>query len=292
MNSLLELFCHVDDFCVQFLPISQHFLLADGKPHRNRKRGLCLSEVMTLLIWFQRSGYRTFKDFYTKHVQVYLRAEFPGLVSYNRFVEFIPSALLCLCAYLKTCLGCCTGVNYIDSTPLAVCHNARIHCHRVFAGLAMRGKSSMGWFFGFKLHLVVNHQGDLLNLLLTPGNTHDTKPVGRLLTRLFGKVFGDKGYLSRALADTLRQRLGIALVTRLRKNMDNVLMLLEDKVLLRKRGVIDSVIDCLKNECQIEHTRHRSVMNAFAHLVAGLIAYCHRPDKPSILKTAVLRLAA
>jgi len=290
--SLLELFCHVDDFCVAFLPIHKQFLLKDGKPHRNRKRGLCQSEVMTLLIWFHRSGYRTFKDFYTKHVLVYLRGEFPGLVSYNRFVEFIPSALLCLCAYLKSCLGACTAVSYIDSTALAVCDNARIHCHKVFAGLAQRGKSSMGWFFGFKLHLVVNHHGELLNLLLTPGNTHDTKPVVRLLSRLLGKVFGDKGYLSRPLCDTLRQMLGIQLVTRLRKNMDNVLMLLEDKVLLRKRGMIDRVIDCLKNECQIKHSRHRSVMNALAHLVAGLIAYCHRPNKPSILKTAVLRLPA
>ncbi len=213
-------------------------------------------------------------------------------MSYTRFVAFIPQALVALCAYLPTCYGECSGVGYIDSTALKVCHNKRIHNHKVFAGVAQRGKTSMGWFFGLKLHLVVNHKGELLKVLVTAGNCDDRKPVPRLLGDLFGKVFGDKGYLSQKLTADLLQTFGITLLTKRRKNMDNILMLLQDKVLLRKRGMIESVIDCLKNQCQVEHTRHRSVTNAFAHLVAGLIAYCHRENKPSIQNKGILRLAA
>jgi DDE family transposase len=290
--SLLELFCHVDEFCVRFLPSVQTQLLPDGKPTRQRQRSLCLSEVMSILIAFHQSGYRTFKDFYCRYVLLHWRPEFPGLVSYSRFVEFIPSALLAVCAYLKHCLAPSSGINYMDSTALAVCRTQRIHSHRVFRGLAQRGKTTLGWFFGFKLHLVINHKGELVNVLITTGNTDDRKPVSKLLKAVFGKVFADKGYLSQALAQQLKEQLGLFFCARRRKKMPNVLMLLEDKILLHKRGVIESVIDCLKNECQIEHTRHRSVANAFTHLMAGLVAYCHRPNKPSIENTGVLRLAA
>lgn len=279
--SLLELFCDVDAFCVRFEPVLLRPQLPGQKRPRQRKRRLCLSEVMTILIWFHRSGYRTFKDFYTKYVQAHLRAEFPGLVSYNRFVEFIPSALLALCAYLKTCLGQPSGIAFVDSTPLKVCHNARIHAHKVFARLAKRGKSSTGWFFGFKLHLIINERGELLAVRLTPGNTDDRKPVARLAADLIGKLFGDKGYLSEPLTAQLLEH-GLHLITRIRKNMPNRLMLLADKLLLWRRGLIDSVIDRLKNGCQIEHSRHRSVFHAFTHLIAGLVAYCHLPEKPSL----------
>jgi hypothetical protein len=183
-------------------------------------------------------------------------------------------------------------VNYIDSTALAVCNNRRIHQHKVFKGFAQRGKTSMGWLFGFKLHLVVNHLGELVNVTFTPGNTDDRKSVLRLLQRAFGKVFGDKGYVSSKLSEQVREQLGIFLCNKLKRGMQNMLMLLEDKILLRKRGMIESVIDCLKNEFPIEHTRHRSVTNAFVHLLAGLVAYCHRRDKPSIVHNGLLKLAS
>jgi hypothetical protein len=279
--SLLELFCHVDDFCVRFLPDLHKQLLPDAKPKRNRKRSLHLSEVMTILIWFHRSGYRTFKDFYTRFVLVYWRSEFPGLVSYNRFVEFIPSALLALCAYLKTCLGRPTGYAFADSTPLKVSHPARVHQHKVFAGVAHWGKSSTGWFFGLKLHLTINECGELLCVRISAGNVDDRTPVPDLTKDLVGKLYADKGYVSKPLTRKLLAR-GLHLVTRLKKRMQNQLMLLSDKLLLFRRGLIDSVIDRLKNGCQIEHSRHRSVTNAFVHLIAGLVAYCHLPQKPSL----------
>lgn len=279
--SLLELFCHVDDFWQQFGRIWEVELLHSGLKQRRRAGKLCPSEIMTLLIYFHQMRYRDFKTYYTQYVQVHLSAEFPHLVSYNRFVELIPAVLVPLCAYLRSCYGECTGISFVDSTPLAVCHNRRIGQHRTFAGIAQRGKNSMGWFFGFKLHLVVNDRGQLLACRLTAGNVDDRVPVPKLVQRLWGKLFGDKGYLSQPLTAQLRQR-GIHLITHLKSNMKNRLLLLSDKLLLRRRSILETITDQLKNISQIEHTRHRSLANLMVNVVAGLIAYCHQPKKPSL----------
>lgn len=215
MFSLEELFCSVDDFCQQFEPMWQQQLLGNGLAHRHRKRSLCLSEIMTILIGFHQSSYRNFKAYYTEKVQVQWRSAFPALVSYGRFVEWIPGTLLPLCAYLRSCFGNCTGISFLDATSLKVCHNRRIHQHKVFKDLAARGKTSVDWFFGFKLHLVVNDKGELLNFTLTPGNIDDRTPVPKLLQQLFGKVFADKGYVSQRLAKQLMETTGIQLITKL-----------------------------------------------------------------------------
>jgi hypothetical protein len=279
--SLLELFCDVDDFWQDFQPHWEQEMLDNGALHRLRQGQLSVSEVMTIMIHFHQRHYRHFKAYYTQSVQVRLRSEFPHLVGYGRFVQLMPRVLVPLCAYLVSCYGRCTGVSFIDSTPIAVCHNRRIASHRVFAGSAARGKSSVGWFFGFKLHLVVNDLGEFLACRLTPGNIDDRSPVPTLVQRVFGKLFGDWGYISHQLFAELFER-GIQLVTKLKKNMKNRLMLLRDKVLLRKRAIVESINDQLKNISQIEHTRHRSLANFMVNLVSGLIAYCHQPKKPSI----------
>ena len=237
---------------------------------------------MTIAILFQQSHYRTFKAYYTEHVQQHLRSEFPHLVSYTRFVELLPTVLVPLIVYLHTQLGVCTGVSFIDATALAVCKNPRIGQHKVFAADARRGKTSVGWFYGFKLHLVVNDRGELLAFCLTPGNVDDRRPVPRLARRLFGKLFGDRGYISQDLAEELLIEQGLQLITKLRKNMRNQLLTLTDKLLLRKRAIIESIVDELKNVCQIEHSRHRSPLNFLVNLMAELIAYCHLPKKPSL----------
>ena len=279
--SILDLFCSVDAFWQQFEPLWEREQVAAGRRRRRATR-LHPSEIMTILILFQQSGYRTFKGFYTQHVQTQLRAEFPHLVSYNRFVELMPRVLLPLAVYLHTQLGRCTGISFVDSTSLCVCKNARIAQHRVFRVAARRGKTSVGWFYGFKLHLVVNDRGELLAFCLTPGNVDDRRPVPRLIRRLFGKLFGDRGYISQPLAEQLLVEHGIQLITKVRKNMRERLLAYTDKLLLRKRALIESVNDQLKNICQIEHTRHRSPFNFLVHLLAGLIAYCHQPKKPSL----------
>lgn len=282
MLSLLHLFCSVDDFCQAFLPfLNQNALPPSGKKSRNRKRSLCESEIMTLLITFHQSRYRDFKTFYLAHACQHLRAEFPRLVSYHRFTEWIPSVIAPLFAYLKSLFGTCSGVSFIDSTPLAVCNNHRIHQHKVFAGLAKRGKTSTGWFFGFKLHLVVSDTGELLNMTLTTGNINDRAPAPDLLSGLLGKVYADKGYISQPLFEALFAG-GVELVTKNKKNMKPRLLSLMDKLLLRKRAVIETIIDQLKNISQVEHTRHRAPVGFLWNLAAALIAYCHQPKKPSL----------
>ena len=220
--SLLELFCNVDDFCLTITDLSDSQLLGSStKP--GPKLELSASKIMTIIIHFHSAQYRNFKAYYTTHVMRHLRSEFPKLVSYNRFVELMPLVLVPLCLYLHTRFGPVTDISFIDSTPLPVCHNRRIDRHKVFAGLAAIGKTSMGWFFGFKLHLVVKDQGDLLAFYLTPGNVDDRKPVPRLTERLFGKLFGDKGYISQPLAEQLLEN-DVQLITGIRKNMQNKLM--------------------------------------------------------------------
>jgi hypothetical protein len=224
--------------------------------------------------------YRTFKAYYTEYVQRHLRSEFPTFLSYQRFVELMPTVLVQLIASLHTQLGRCSGISFIDFTSLAVCHNAHIHQHRVFAGRAARGKTSVGWFYGFKLHLVVHDQGELLAFCLTPGSIDDRHPIPKLATGLEGLLFGDKGYLSQPLAQHLLVTQGLHLITKLRKKMRNRLLDWSDKLLLRKRAIIETINDQLKNICQIEHFRHRSPINFLVNLVAGLFAYCQQPKKP------------
>ncbi len=293
MDSLLELFCDVDDFCQEFLPIWNQQLFSSGEKQRQRARSLTMSEIMIILIAFHQSHYRDFKAYYCEHVLKNWTAEFPGLVSYTRFIEYVPSVLIPLMVFLRTCcLGRCSGISFIDSTSLDVCLNQRIHSHKVFAGLAARGKTSTGWFFGFKLHLVVNDQGELLAVCITPGNVDDRKPVPRLAKKLFGKLFGDQGYISQPLANTLRQMVDLQLITKLRNNMKNQLMLLTDRLLLRRRAIIETIIDQLNNISQIEHSRHRSISNFFVNVLCGLIAYSRRSSKPSLGLANLLPLPA
>ena len=276
---ILALFCDIDDFCLLFEPLWERRLLETRQ--RRRASTLCLSEVMTIVVLFHASHYRDFKSYYTEHVLKHLAWAFPRLVSYGRFVELMQGALVPLCGYLQSRKGRCSGVSFVDSTSLAVCHNRRIHSHKVFAGCARRGKTSVDWFFGFKLHLVTNDRGELLALRLTPGNTDDRRPVPELVKGLFGKLFGDKGYVSRPLFEALYDE-GVQLITRLKTTMKNRLVSMFDKIMLRKRAIIESVVDQLKNISQIEHTRHRSVANCFVNLLSGLIAYTWREKKPSL----------
>ena len=277
--SLLELFVDVDNFCQDY---DKHVKAKEpGRKKVGPKQRLSDSEIMTIVIHFHQSSYRSFKHYYNQHVLKRLHSEFPKLISYNRFVELTSSILVKLCAYLQKNLGEQTGINFIDSTAIAVCHNKRINRNKVFKHLAERGLTSMGWFFGFKLHLVINDKGELLAVHLTPGNTDDRKPLNVLTKDLFGKLFGDKGYVSQHLFEELFKR-GLELITTIRKNMKNSLMLLEDKILLRKRFIIETVNDQLKNISHIEHSRHRKPANFAVNLIAGLIAYQLQPKKPSL----------
>jgi hypothetical protein len=256
-------------------------MLPQKNVKRVRKTRLCLSEIATIVVYFHCSSYRNFKHYYLKHILKNCRSEFPKLVSYNRFVELMPSCLMPLILYLNTRKGKVSGISFIDATRIPVCSNSRANRHKVFEGLANWGKSSIGWFFGFKLHLIINDKGELLSFQVTSGNTDDRIPVKDLVKDIFGKIYGDKGYISAELFEELFED-GVQLITPLRKNMHNRLLPLMDKIMLRKRSLIETVNDQLKNISQISHSRHRSVLNFMVNIMAGLIAYTHQEKKPSL----------
>ncbi len=283
-DKVSEIFCSIDDFCLVFEPALIKRQLSTGKKTRNRKFTMSNSEVITITVLFHLSGVRTFKHFYIGYVQKHLRAEFPNTVSYNRFVELMQSNILPLTLYLKTCcLGECTGISFIDSTPLRACNNKRITQNKVFKDIANVGKSTMGWFYGFKLHIIVNDKGELLDFIITQANVDDRAPLKKdnFLEKIFGSLYADKGYISKELTTLLFDQ-GLHLVTGIKNNMKNVLMTMRDKILLRKRSVIETINDQLKNIAQAEHSRHRSFGNFITNLVASLIAYSFQEKKPSI----------
>ena len=285
-DKIIEVFFFIDEFCQDFQEVIRgHILPKDtSKKHRNKPCGLSDSEVITILVLFHIGQFRNLKHFYIYYVQQHLKADFPRTVSYNRFVELQQKAAMPLAILLKTyCLGMCTGVSFIDSTPLKVCHIKRERSNKVSHGVGTKGKSTIGWFFGLKLHLIINDKGEILEFMLTQAHIDDREPLKQagFHEKIFGKLFGDKGYISQSLFEKLFID-GIHLITRLRKNMKNSLMHIHDRLLLKKRAIIESVNDELKNICQIEHTRHRSFANFLTNLLAGLIAYSFLPKKPSI----------
>ena len=239
---------------------------------------------MVIIILFHNSGYRCLKHFYLEYVSKHLRHLFPELVSYNRFVELEKDVAIPLALFIKkVLLGKCTGISFVDSTPLRVCKNQRIHIHKTFKGIAQRGKCSMGWFFGFKLHLICNEKGELLSFMITPGDIDDRKPLEHkaFMEFLYGKLVGDKGYIGKELFQRLFVD-GIQLITKLKSNMKGALMTMSDRLLTRKRAIIETVNDELKNIAQVEHSRHRSFDNFMVNLLGALAAYCFFPKKPCI----------
>ncbi len=286
LDKIIDVFCALDDFYKEFYVETQKHMIEQNcsVKKRNRQFAMSESEVMTIVILFHLGGYKCFKHYYIYHVQKHMTSEFPKTVSYNRFVELMPKVMLAISIFAKTfALGSCTGITFIDSTKIVVCHNKRIKANKVFKDYAKTGKSTMGWFHGFKLHLVINEKGEILDFVVTPGNADDREPLksGCIIKKIFGKIFGDKGYIGQELIEKLFID-NVHLITQGRKNMKDNLMLLYDRIMLRKRSLIETVNDELKNICQIEHTRHRSVVNFLVNLFAGLIAYNFLPKKPSI----------
>lgn len=280
-----EIFCIADDFCKEFdSEIEKKSFPCDGKKHRRRKGQMSDSEIMTILICFHFNTYRNFKHYYLCYVKGYLKSCFPKAVSYNRFVELESRVAVQMALFLELfCFGECTGISFIDSTCIPVCHNKRIDQNKVFKGYAARGKSTMGWYYGFKLHLICNEKGELINFMLTKANVDDRNEqvFNRLTDNVLGKIYADKGYISETLFTRLFSN-GIHLVTGLRSNMKNRLMSLYDKIMLRKRSVIESINDELKNVAQAVHSRHRSVFNFSMNILSALAAYSFFDKKTAI----------
>lgn len=279
--SLTRLFCDADDFCQWFIAEWEKTQIEDGTKKRCRKRSLSHSEIITIIVFYHQSGYRTFKWFYEKYVCKRKRQEFPKLVSYNRFIELLPDVLIPLTFFMQSRCKTGDGIAFIDSTPLRVCDNLRIPRHKTFKGEAERGKSSTGWFYGFKLHLLVDDCGEILSFRITRGNVDDRTPVPEMLKNFIGKVFGDRGYISKKLTELLATD-EVELITTVRKNMKPRVLAAFDKLLLRKRSIIETINDQLKNIFDLEHSRHRSLINYMINVVASLVAYSYQEKKPSL----------
>jgi Transposase DDE domain len=285
MSLLLLIFCQIDDFCKQKKYVHPSKALRDSsKKQRNRACKLTVAEIMTITLMFHQSGYKTFKSFYKNFVLVVWKTEFPGLVSYNRFVELKNSISIyfgLFCSWLSNAE--CTGISFIDSFPLIAAHIKRASSHKSLKKLARKGKTSTGWFFGMKLHIIMNHRSEIINFAITSGNTADNNATlldNLIGNKVIGKLIGDKGYL---LNKEMLQKLftkGVQVITKVRKNMKNQFMSLEDKKLLRARGLIESVGNVLKEGLNLEHTRHRSVIGFFTHVASTIAAYAIYGTKP------------
>ncbi|MBV8453662.1 MAG: IS982 family transposase [Deltaproteobacteria bacterium] len=290
LDRLTEVFCEVDDFCQAFDAQWKVHLLGSGAAPRGPKPGLAVSEIITLLLVLHSAGFKYLKNFYQGFAMPMLRPGFPAMPCYEQFVTIQKRAFVPLLFFLLSRMGKTTGIYYIDSTSLPVCDNHRLYRHKTFAGLARRGKTSRGWFFGFKLHLVFNHLNQIVACKLTPGHLHDTQPVPQLTKHLLGKLFADKCYLGKQLAHALLGR-GLTLFTRIRKNMKALPRALPDKLLLKARNMAETIIGTIKQFSSLNLPKHRLPLNAFLHLLATITADQINPIKPKFKLPSTYPLA-
>ena len=278
IDQLISTFCRIDDYCITHEKQLQSKAISYEKPKRGPSQSLSLSKIMTILIMYQILQYRNFKSFYNDFLCEYWREFFPSLPSYTRFVELIPQALVGLSNFVASNQGGHTNIYYVDATKLPVCHNLREKRHKVFDGLAGKSKTSTGWFYGLKLHFVINQLSQVMSLRVTQGNVDDRSPLISMCQGLEGYIFADRGYISKDKETTLAKQ-GLKLITTLKKNMKKVFRTKTEKSLLRNRGMIETMIDYLKNSLMLWHTRHRSPMNAFTHLMACMSAWIIAPTE-------------
>ena len=286
-DRITDIFVEIDDFCKGFQEQWQKYLLSksSSKPPGPEQK-LSDSEIITIMILYHRSNFKHFKKFYQGVLMILLAQYFPELPSYGRFIELMPRILIPLTYYLNSKLGQKSGIYYVDSTALPVCHNLRISRHKVFSGLAARGKTSTGWFFGLKLHLVFNHLNEIVAVKLTPGNNSDISALPTLTKNLTGKLFADKGYLGKQMAQDLLKR-GLTLLTKVRKNMASLPINMVDKALLNARNISETIIGHIKEFSSLNLSKSRSPINAFVHILAALTSYQINPLSPKFKLTSL-----
>ena len=293
-GEVTEIFCVVDEFCKIFYAEAEKNLMKrlesdNGKRHRNRKTAMSESEIMTIIVCYHFGSFANFKHYYLFYVRQHLAGDFPTAVSYNRFVELMPRVFFMMMLFMNLhAFGKCSGISFVDSTMIPVCHNLRRYANKVFRGLAKDGKGTMGWCHGFKLHLLCNDIGEIITFCLTAANVDDRNEyVWKVLAKeLYGKVFADRGYIKKELFESLFDQ-GVHLVRGLKANMKNKVMPMWNKIMLRKRCIIETINDLLKNKADIAHSRHRSIHNFIMNICGALTAYCFFENKPEALPVHV-----
>lgn len=281
-NKLIKLFIEVDDLYKAYWSYRTQNGAAVQPPRQVTV--LSGSEVCTILVAYHYSGYKNFEYYYRQCITKQYADCFPQAPTYECFLSYLPKSLELLYLWLLYSISRSqrTGMYFIDSKKLQVCHLKREHSHKVFAGIAAKGKTSTGWFFGLKLHLVINNLGEIVAFKITSANVADNNHdlLKELLDSLQGYCVGDKGYLT-ALFDFFLAK-GLHLIYKPRKNMKKLPVQNHLNHMLDKRAVVESVFDILMTICDIEHSRHRKPTNAFAHIVAALLAYQHLEQKPRV----------
>ena len=278
---IITIYYLVDNFCKEYKKWEQSKLIPTAN-RRNRSCTLSLSELLTIVLYFYLSPCKDFKNYYLYYINSKYKYYFAKL-SYSRFIQLWPRLLLPLTLILHILKGEETGIYYIDSTKLQICHNKRTNSNKVFGNIAKIGRSSYGWFMGHKLHLIINNKGEIMAIKITKANNSDIKAASALTKGLSGKIYGDKGYIGKNLFDELLKR-GLRIFTGIRKDMHNHLLSVSDKIFLRKRVLIESVFNVLKNSMNLEHTRHRSPINFTVHILACIASY-------SLSKLSSIRLS-
>jgi hypothetical protein len=282
------IFCFVDDFIKNY---NQDLVaINSSKTKTGPKSSLNLSEVVTILIGFHQSSLDCFKHYYLEIILPCHSDDF-ALLRYEHFTKLTGTALPFLTLLLDSLFEKCDGISFVDSTSIAVCKNYRIYSHKVFQGFAARSRTTKSWFYGLKLHLIINLEGSIVKASFSSGNRDDRKHFYSMTEGIFGKVFGDRGYISKKMFNDLWDK-DIQLITRVKQGMKNMLLSITDKLLLLKRVLIETVIGRIKLLDKFEHTRHRSPINALSHMVASLINYQLLPIKPSIKTLLQLDLSS
>jgi hypothetical protein len=289
---LVEIFCEIDDFCKLFTEDKAKKLLEISGNGAGRKPGLTPSDIMTIAIYYHVCRFTSFKDYYNVMIKGIERGAFSKVPSYNRFIELRQQMMIPLLLFTQTRgLGKCDGISIIDSTTLEVCDIRRSSSHKMFKGIAQKGKTSTGWFYGFKLHCVINSTGEVVSFFITPGNVADNNPslLDKITKNIFGKMAGDRGYIG---AFKQMHDKGIELIHGIRKNMKNKLMDMFNKMLLKKRGIIESVFGILKEWMHLESSKNRSQIAYFTQIFASIAAYYFKPQKPHVFPDKLEKLCA
>jgi hypothetical protein len=281
------LYYFVDNFCKCYNAWVRRKLIP-GLRQRCRDSEMSLSELLTVVLSFYLSPCKDFKNYYLYYLSSKHKGCFSKLLSYSRIVQLLPRLMLPLTVMLHCLRGEETGVYYVDSTKIQICHNKRTSSNRVFKGICAVGKSSYGWFMGYKLHIIINNKGEIMGIKITKGNKSDISVLSALAQGLKGKIYGDKGYISKEVWNELFTK-GLQLFTSLKRTMKNYLMNMGDKINLRKRSLIESVFNVLKNRMNLEHTRHRSPTNFLVHIISCIISYTLKPAKINKLNTCLIQ---
>jgi hypothetical protein len=277
-DRLLQLFCITSDLVDFILANTPQFAIQ--KKIVGRHRNLKIAEAITISLYRYTLPHTTFKHFYA-FMRNYHGAEFPNLPHYSNMLLLQKH----LFPFVSRMSGILIGINrsafknkkvrlmFIDGSDLPVCTNKRIFTHKVAKEAAARGKSSKGWFYGFRIHILCDDGGNLLGVKITPGNVDERTQVKKLVGDITDTTLvGDTGYLKKTLGEELYKSNNVWFLTGVKKVMKK-LMTKENHTLLKARQLVETVIGSLKFRGGMPNSLPRSIKGYQVHFVMTLLAF-------------------